>query len=65
MLTVPKGSTSGKVLRIKERGFTGKDGRRGDQLVTLRIDVPAGDRELEEFARQWNGGGNPRAVLGV
>ena len=65
MLTVPKGSTSGKVLRIKERGFTGKDGTRGDQLVMLRIDVPAGDQELEQFAERWKGGGNPRASFGV
>jgi len=65
ILTVPKGSTSGKVLRIKERGFTDKIGKRGDQLVTLRIDVPSGDDELEEFAGRWKGGGNPRATLGV
>ncbi|QIK78468.1 J domain-containing protein [Sphingomonas piscis] len=65
MLTVPKGSTSGKVLRIKERGFIDKSGKRGDQLVTLRIDVPAGDAKLEEFAAGWAGGGNPRASLGV
>ena len=39
MLTVPKGSTSGKVLRIKGRGFTGKDGHRGDLLVQLAVDL--------------------------
>ena len=33
MLTIPKGSSSGKVLRLKGRGFTAKDGKRGDQLV--------------------------------
>ena len=65
MLTVPKGSSSGKVLRLKGRGFTGKDGKRGDQLVTLAIDVPAGDSELTAFAERWSGGGNPRAALGV
>jgi DnaJ-class molecular chaperone len=65
MLTIPKGTTSGKVLRLKERGFTGKDGRRGDQLVTLEIDVPASDPELQAFAERWKGGGNPRASLGV
>ena len=41
MLTIPKGSSSGKVLRLKGRGFTAKDGKRGDQLVTREIDVPA------------------------
>ena len=66
-LTVPKGSTSGKVLRLKGRGFHRKDGGRGDQLVTLAIDVPAGDAELEAFVESWAGSGarNPRAGLGV
>ena len=65
MLTVPKGSSSGKVLRIKGRGFTDKGGIRGDQLVTLSVDVPAGDAALEQFASEWSGGGNPRGNLGV
>jgi DnaJ-class molecular chaperone len=65
MVTVPKGTSSGKVLRLKARGFTAKDGKRGDQLVTVEIDVPAGDPQLEEFVGSWNGGGNPRASLGV
>ena len=65
MLTVPKGTTSGKVLRLKGRGFTGRDGKRGDQLINVEIDVPAGDLELQKFAEGWNGGGNPRGSLGV
>ena len=65
MLTVPKGSSSGKVLRLKGRGFAAKDGRRGDQLVTVEIDIPADDPELQRFAESWNGGGNPRTSLGV
>ena len=65
MLTVPKGSTSGKLLRLKGRGFTAKDGSRGDQLVQLAVDLPAGDAALEAFASEWTGGGNPRAPLGV
>jgi DnaJ-class molecular chaperone len=65
MLAVPKGSSSGKVLRLKGRGFTGKDGARGDQLVQLSVDLPAGNAELERFAADWTGGGNPRAALGV
>jgi len=65
MLTVPKGTTSGKVLRLKGRGFAGKDGKRGDQLVTIEVDVPSDDQELQRFAESWHGGGNPRASLGV
>ena len=65
MLTIPKGTTSGKVLRLKERGFVGKDGKRGDQLVAVEVDVPSEDPELQRFAESWSGGGNPRAGLGV
>ena len=65
MLTVPKGSSSGKLLRLKGRGFTAKNGVRGDQLVQLAVDLPAGDADLERFAADWTGGGNPRADLGV
>ena len=66
MLTIPKGTTSGKVLRLKGRGFTDRTGQRGDQLVSVEIDVPAHDAELQKFAETWGGGsGNPRASLGV
>jgi DnaJ-class molecular chaperone len=67
MVGVPKGSSSGKVLRLKGKGFTGKSGTRGDQLVTLLVDIPADDPEMLEFAQKWKvrGKGNPRAALGV
>jgi len=67
MLAVPKGSTSGKVLRLKGKGFTGKAGQRADQLVTLMVDAPADDEELNSFVEGWSrrGKGNPRAGLGV
>ncbi|HEX3677841.1 MAG TPA: DnaJ C-terminal domain-containing protein [Sphingomicrobium sp.] len=65
MLTIPKGTSSGKVLRLKGRGFTAKDGKRGDQLVTVEIEVPAHDSDLQKFAEGWEGGGNPRSGLGV
>ena len=65
MLSVPKGTSSGKVLRLKGRGFTAKDGKRGDQLVTVEVELPADDPQLQKFAEQWSGGGNPRASLGV
>ena len=67
MLSVPPGSSSGKVLRLKGRGFHRKDGPRGDQLVTLMIDIPADDPALKAFVEGWSseGGRNPRAALGV
>ncbi|MBR0554012.1 J domain-containing protein [Stakelama marina] len=66
MLTVPKGSTSGKTLRLKGRGFHKKPSGRGDQLVTLMIDIPAGDAALQQFVEAWDGGDtNPRAKMGV
>jgi DnaJ-class molecular chaperone len=65
MLTIPKGTTSGKILRLKGRGFVAKDGKRGDQLVALEVDVPADDPELQRFAEGWTAPTNPRAGLGV
>ena len=66
MLTVPPGSSSGKTLRLKDKGFHRKGGGRGDQLVTLMIELPAGDAGLASFVANWDGGGgNPRAKLGV
>ncbi len=67
MLTVPRGTTSGKTFRLKGKGFHKKGGTRGDQLVTLVVDLPAGDAALEAFVEGWApiGDGNPRAKLGV
>ena len=67
MLSVPSGSTSGKVLRLKGKGFTNKAGQRGDQLVTLMVDVPADDAELKRFVESWKERDrrNPRAGMGV
>jgi DnaJ-class molecular chaperone len=64
MLNVPAGSSSGKVLRLRGRGFTGKAGTRGDQLVTLMIEVPEDDAALKTWAESANAG-NPRAKLSV
>lgn len=65
MLGVPAGSSSGKILRLKGKGFTRKDGTRGDQLVSLLIDVPADDAALSAFAAGWVDTRNVRAALGV
>jgi DnaJ-class molecular chaperone len=67
MLTVPPGSSSGKTLRLKGRGFHRRDGTRGDQMVTLMIDLPADDEALKTFVESWTSDEerNPRAALGV
>lgn len=69
MLKVPKGSSSGKTLRLKGRGFhkkaAGSAGGRGDLLVTLMVELPVDDDALIEFARGWNDKGNPRGRMGV
>src|SRR6185503_14272390 len=46
MLAVPAGARAGQVLRLKDKGFTRKDGSRGVQLITLVIDVPSDDPRL-------------------
>ena len=67
MLTVPKGSSSGKVLRLKGKGFHKKGGGRGDQLVTLMVDLPVDDDALVEFVQGWKDRDqrNPRGNMGV
>jgi DnaJ-class molecular chaperone len=64
-LAVPAGSSSGKVLRLKGKGFSRKDGTRGDQLVTLEVDVPPDDAALAAFVAEWEDGRSVRAALGV
>ena len=65
MLGVPAGTTSGKTLRLRGKGFTGKDGARGDQLVTLHIDVPADDPAIRALVESWQDSRPVRAHLGV
>jgi len=52
-MSVPKGSSTGKTLRLKERGLTGKGGR-GDQFVHLQIVLPdKPDEALEAALKEW------------
>ncbi len=52
-VTVPKGSSSGRKLRLKGKGV--KRGKTtGDQIVNLKIVLPEkSDRELEDFLGKW------------
>lgn len=65
MLGVPAGAASGKTLRLRGKGFTGKGGARGDQLVTLQIDVPADDPAIRALVENWQDHRPVRAHLGV
>jgi DnaJ-class molecular chaperone len=67
MLTIPAGSNSGKVLRLKGKGFHKKGGGRGDQLVTLLVDLPVEDDALVAFVQSWPGRDKwkPRDKLGM
>ncbi|MES2698746.1 MAG: DnaJ C-terminal domain-containing protein [Pseudomonadota bacterium] len=65
MLKVAAGSGSGKVLRLKGKGFSKKGGGRGDQLVALEIQLPDNLADLAKRLEGWQDQGNPRAKLGV
>jgi len=65
MLSIPAGSTSGRVMRLKGKGFSQKGGERGDQLVRLVVDLPADDAALAEFVGAWTDARAVRADLGV
>ena len=65
MLTIPANASSGRTLRLKGKGYTGKGGVRGDQLVRLMIHLPDdGDAALSSFADSWTQTGDVRAHLG-
>ncbi len=55
-LAVPKGASTGRVLRLRGKGVK-RGSKRGDQLVTLKLAMPpAVDDELEAFFRRWREG---------
>lgn len=65
MLSIPAGSTSGKVMRLKGKGFSQKSGGRGDQLVRLMVDLPGDDADLAKLVEAWSDKRAVRADLGV
>jgi DnaJ-class molecular chaperone len=56
-VTVPAGSNTGTILRLKGKGLRkgkGEDAERGDQYVTLKVVLPrGGNAELREFVEKW------------
>ena len=62
-LSIPPGTASGKMFRLKGRGFRRTDGTRGDQLVTVQIDIPADHEALQSFAQGFVDPREIRAAL--
>jgi len=60
-LTVPPGTTSGRMFRLKGRGFRRLDATRGDLLVTVLIDIPSDHEALKAFAENFIDGRDIRA----
>jgi DnaJ-class molecular chaperone len=60
-MTIPKHSDTGRQLRLRGRGVAAHGKRAaGDLYVTLRVSVGTPDAALEDFLRDWTGGGDPR-----
>jgi molecular chaperone DnaJ len=64
---VPKGTTDGRILRVRGRGVTKRSGGQGDLLVTVKVAVPpnlegAAKEALEAYAvAERSSGFDPRA----
>lgn len=53
-LTIPKGASSGRILRLRGRGIKRTGGAAGDQRVELRIVLPTEiDEPLQTFMQDW------------
>ena len=65
MLTIKPGTNGGTVMRLKGKGWSTKSGGRGDQLVTLEIQLPDNLDELTERLDGWEDPQDVRAKLGV
>lgn len=62
-MSVPKGSNTGTILRLKGKGAPRREGGHGDQFVKLKLVLPKSpDPELEAFVSNWEKGKefNPR-----
>ncbi len=64
-MTVPKGSNTGRVMRLRGKGASRREGSRGDLYVELQVMLPENDPDLEAFVRSWAAGRthNPRRAM--
>ena len=72
MLTIKPGTSGGTVMRLAGKGWTKKGARaadgaaqRGDQLVTLEIQLPQDLAALKERLGDWSDDGQPREKFGL
>lgn len=73
MLTIKPGTSGGTVLRLAGKGWTKKSGdktadgaqARGDQLVTLEIQLPVDMAALEQRLEGWVDTARPREKFGL
>ena len=55
MVTIPAGSNSGTVLRLRGKGMARADGSCGDQYVRLKVVLPTKpDAEFVHFVKHWS-----------
>lgn len=55
VVTLPEGSNTGTILRLKGKGLPKGEGKRGDHYAVLKVVLPSPlDPELAEFVRAWN-----------
>lgn len=53
-LKIPKGSRTGQTMRLKGRGIEMRSGKKGDQMVTLSVQMPDEiDDDLVVFLEGW------------
>ena len=67
MVTVPPGSNTGTILRLKGKGIKQPNGTTGDQLVKLLVELPENDVEFAKLVEKWGAKAayNPRTKLGI
>lgn len=54
-MTIPAGSNTGKIMRLRGRGAEGPDGKRGDQYVKIQVMLPdVIDDELRKAIESWS-----------
>ena len=72
MLTLKPGANGGTVMRLSGKGWTKKSGKtkdgkpeRGDQLVTLEIQMPEDLEALDTLLGDWKDPARPREKFGL